>query len=377
MPARSILSLASTAVLFSVLVACGSDAPSTFGPDHLSGRSAGGGNDTLGGKDDGTSSTGGGGVTDACATSTAGADKLPLHMVVVLDNSGSMCEYTPNQSPRDCSNAGSKWQQVTKALDAFFASPQSTGISVSLIAFPQDNGTCDASTYATPIAADVPLPDTAGTLSAKIAGIDPNGSTPTRPALEGALNYAKTVNTQLAGKGKVALVMATDGYPENCDDNSIASASQIASDAKATIPTYVIGVGKLLDDLNALASAGGTDKAYIVSTTNQSTVANDFATALAQIRGASLSCEYALPQPPQGETLDLGKVNVQYTGGGGAAQTLTYSAGCASTDGWRYDDANDPTKIVLCPATCDKAKADTSAKVDLVLGCQTKGTVVK
>jgi hypothetical protein len=114
-----------------------------------------------------------------------------------------------------------------------------------------------------------------------------------------------------------------------------------------------------------------------VSTSNTGAVGNDFAAALSQIRGASLACEYALPQPPAGQTLDYEKVNVQYSAGGAAAQTLKYSDGCASGDGWRYDDAKNPTKILLCPAACDKAKADTSAKVDLVLGCQTNGSVVK
>jgi Mg-chelatase subunit ChlD len=374
---RRLLALASTAVVTSLVVACGSDAPgpAEFG-NRLPDRNDGSGNGStgIGGNDDGS---GNDGVSDACATSTASADQLPLHMVVVLDKSGSMCEYTSSTNPRDCNNPGSKWQQVTKALNGFFASAQSKGITVSLIAFPVNNNTCDTSTYQTPIAADVALPDTGGTLASKIAQLTGDGSTPTRPALEGAINYAKSVETKLAGKGKVAVVMATDGYPQDCNNNSIQAASNVASGAKATIPTYVIGVGNLLNDLNSLAAAGGTNKAYIVSTSNTGAVGNDFAAALSQIRGASLACEYALPQPPAGQTLDYEKVNVQYSAGGAAAQTLKYSDGCASGDGWRYDDAKNPTKILLCPAACDKAKADTSAKVDLVLGCQTNGSVVK
>lgn len=376
---RSLLALVSAAFVTSILVACGSDAPgpAEFGNRLPDGNSdgTGPGSGGIGGNGDGAGDNGG--VSDACATSTASADQLPLHMVVVLDKSGSMCEYTSAQNPRDCNNPGSKWQQVTKALSGFFASAQSKGITVSLIAFPANNNECNAPTYQTPIAADVALPDTGGTLAAKIAQLTGNGSTPTRPALEGAINYAKTVEAKLAGKGKVAVVMATDGYPQDCNNNSIASASNVASGAKATIPTYVIGVGNLLNDLNSLAAAGGTSKAYIVSTANQGAVGNEFATALSQIRGASLACEYALPQPPQGQTIDFQKVNVQYSAGGAAAQTLKYSDGCASGDGWRYDNAQNPTKILLCPAACDKAKADTSAKVDLVLGCQTNGSGVK
>src|SRR5690606_4251626 len=132
---------------------------------------------------------------------------------------------TSSTNPRDCNNASSKWQQVTKALDSFFKSPQSKGITVSLIAFPVNSNTCSAVTYQTPIAADVALPDSGGKLAQTIAGLNGDGSTPTRYALEGAIEYAKGVGAKLAGKGKVAGVRATDGYPQDCSGNSIASAS--------------------------------------------------------------------------------------------------------------------------------------------------------
>jgi Mg-chelatase subunit ChlD len=383
MIATRLLGIASSIVVGSILVACSSEPPSgsSYGGSRRAdngGDDNGPGSGGLGGADDDTDGAGdNGGVNNACATSTANAEQLPLHMVVVLDKSGSMCEYTAGTTPRDCNNASSKWQQVTKALDSFFKSAQSKGITVSLIAFPVNNNMCTGSTYQAPIAADVALPDTAGKLAQTIAGLSGDGSTPTTAALAGSIEYAKTVNTKLAGKGKVAVVMATDGLPQGCSGDSISSASTIAANAKATVPTYVIGVGNLLNDLNALASAGGTTQAHIVSTSNQTAVGNDFATALSQIRGQTLACEYALPQAPAGQTLDFQKVNVQYSGGGAAAQTLKYSEGCASPDGWRYDNAQAPTKILLCQSACDKAKADATAKIDLVLGCQTNGSTVK
>lgn len=384
MPATRLLGIASTIVLGSILVACSSEPPSSVygrgnGDRNANGGGGGTGAGGIAGNDDGDDdgAANNGGVSEACATSTASAEQLPLHMVVVLDKSGSMCEYTSSTSPRDCNNPSSKWQQVTKSLDAFFKSAQSKGITVSLIAFPVNTNMCNGPTYQAPIAADVALPDTTGKLGQTIAGLSGDGSTPTSAALSGAIEYAKGVSTKLAGKGKVAVVMATDGLPQGCSGDSIPSASSIASSAKATVPTYVIGVGNLLNDLNALANAGGTSKAYIVSTANQTAVANDFATALSQIRGQSLACEYALPQAPQGQTLDFQKVNVQFTPAGAGAQTLAYSDGCAKADGWRYDNAQTPTKILLCQSACDKAKADGTAKIDLVLGCQTNGSAVK
>lgn len=385
MTATRLLGLASTIVLGSILVACSSEPPSgsLYGGRRAdnSADKDGPGSGGLGGADDDDANGAGagdnGGVNNACATSTANAEQLPLHMVVVLDKSGSMCEFTADVEPRDCNNASSKWQQVTKALGTFFTSAQSKGITVSLIAFPVNNNMCSGPTYQAPIAADVTLPDTTGKLAQTISGLTGNGSTPTTAALAGAVEYAKGVNTKLAGKGKVAVVMATDGLPQGCSGDSISSASTVASSAKATVPTYVIGVGNLLNDLNALANAGGTSKAFIVSTANQAAVGTEFSTAMSTIRGASLACEYGLPAAPAGQTLDFQKVNVQYSAGGAAAQTLKYSDACASPDGWRYDNAQNPTKILLCQSACDKAKTDATAKIDLVLGCQTNGSTVK
>ena len=315
----------------------------------------------------------GGGVTAECASVKAQADKLPLEMIVVLDKSGSMCEYTQNENPRDCNNPASKWKIVTKALEGFFRSFESAEITVSLIAFPAGNE-CSASTYQTPIERQK-LPTGADLLVSKMTGLSPNGATPTTPAAEGALNYAKTVDAALQGKGKTVMVFATDGLPQGCNGNTIAAAGNIIGAAAANIKTYVIGVGNLLTPLNELAAKGGTTKAILVSTANTTQATTELTTALAAIRGASLACEYAMPKAPAGQTLDINKVNVQFTLQGGTPETLPYSADCANPKGWRYDNAAAPTKISLCQNACDnvKAVAGTPAKLDVILGCKTEG----
>lgn len=81
-----------------------------------------------------------------------------------------------------------------------------------------------------------------------------------------------------------------------------------------------------------------------------------------------MTCEYSIPAPPEGKTLDYTKVNIQFTPDGGASKTLPYSADCANTGGWRYDNASAPTKILLCDGACQTAKADSKGKIDVVLG---------
>jgi Mg-chelatase subunit ChlD len=296
-------------------------------------------------------------------------------MVIVLDRSGSMCEYTQNTSPRDANNASSKWQQMRGALTTFFASAESKGITVSLVGFPKNANACTGTSYATMDAANVSLPDTTS-LPAAIDALSPanlgcNANTPTTEAITGAMQYAQGVRTQLNGAGKVVVVFATDGLPQGCN-SSVGSTSSVASANAAAVPTYVVGVGQLLNNLNQIATAGGTQSAFLVSTTNSSAVTADLQKAFNTIRGSALACEYKIPDAPQGKTLDLNTVNVQYTPGGGAATTLTYDKDCTGP-GWRYDSPTQPTKIQICSTSCDAIKVDPAGKIELVVGCATKG----
>lgn len=99
------------------------------------------------------------------------------------------------------------------------------------------------------------------------------------------------------------------------------------------------------------------------------------AVAAAVLETAKPACEVAIPVPSMG-TIDYGKVNVLLTGGG-QSETLfhvTDAAACAP-DGWYYDDPIAPTKVILCPASCDAAQvlfqANDDAKVDVMFGCET------
>jgi hypothetical protein len=99
--------------------------------------------------------------------------------------------------------------------------------------------------------------------------------------------------------------------------------------------------------------------------------------ALKQIRERSVACAYNIPRPQKG-AIDFGKVNVRTTTQAGAAEpAYVTSAGQCKPDkgGWYYDPAPSatatPSRLVLCPATCDGLRADPGARVDLVFGCTT------
>jgi hypothetical protein len=134
----------------------------------------------------------------------------------------------------------------------------------------------------------------------------------------------------------------------------------------------VIGVAdesNSLDSLDAIAEGGGTDKAFIVEVDNPEQTRTDLLDAINLIRGQAISCELPIPAPPAGKKLDPDKVDVQFTPSGEAATPLKYGAECGGDVAWRYDDADKPTKVLLCDATCNTVKADPMGKLDVVFGC--------
>lgn len=318
-------------------------------------------------------------VANACRSGQALAQKLPLHIVMMLDRSGSMCEYNPNNTDdRDCNRPDSKWQQVRQALIAFFNNPTSQGLTMTVTQFPAAAGgegnNCNANLYVQPSAQLIPLPEPSGALVAQIDARQSSnqGNTPTLDAMKGGMQLAVNIANSLQTPARVATLMATDGIPAGCNDaNNIGLSAQVAAQYAQVIPTYVIGVGNQLQALDALAIAGGTKQAYIANTFSPALVAQYVAAAFETIRRSAVGCDFVVPPAPDGKKLDPQKVNVEYTTAAGKG-SIGYSQGCASGAGWTYDNPADPKSIKLCPTTCQQVQNDAAAKIDLVFGCQTE-----
>ncbi len=356
--------------------------------------SSGVGGDLFGG---GLASGGNTGVGGGCAQSSVVAEKLPLDMYIMLDQSGSM-------------DTDSKWSTVTSAITTFVNQPAATGIGVGIQYFPADSGnqcpafcyldsdcgvcgpcvgaipsipfpgicigddSCDVTDYSTPeVPIDV-LPGVAAAIMSSMASHSPGGGTPTSAALQGALDYTSGWAASHPDH-VVIIVLASDGDPTSCDTDPAAINAIAAAGAGANpqILTFVIGVGDELIALNDIAAAGGTGQAFLVDT-NQD-VAQQFLDALNVIQGTALGCIYDIPDPGD-ETPDYGKVNVEYTpGGSNDGQVIPKVSGPGDCppggDGWYYDDEGAPAAIILCDDTCSKVAADPSGQVDIVLGCAT------
>lgn len=331
------------------------DGTNTSSSGSLGGSGTSGGNGSSGGAS-------GGLVGQACATSSASGTAEPVSLVFMIDRSGSM-KFNPSPNP--------KWDSVVTGLKSFFGDGRSAGLSAAAQVFPQGSNQCTVANYQTALVPMTALPDTGGVIGKALDANGPNKdfNTPTVPAVQGAVFQAQQLKA--AGK-KTAVVLVTDGEPNGCN-STVQSSATAAGGGLPDIRTYVIGVGDQLDNLNTIAAGGGTTKAVFISTTSPQQITTDFVNALGEIRKQALSCDYALPAPPSGEQLDTGRVNVQWTPNGGAAQTLDYSADCAGGKGWRYDNPSNPTRILICDASCTDVLGNAQGKIDIVFGCKTQG----
>ena len=310
---------------------------------------------------------GGAGASEACALYELAAEARPVNLFILFDRSSSMF--------------GSKWESAKAGLGAFVDDPENAGISAALRFFPRApdaTPACDQQAYMVPSVALGPLPANGAAIKLALDAESPDGfGTPMYPALGGALLMALET-AQAKPKQAAAVLLVTDGVPqgpaETCggvDPESPDAVAGLAAAAAASSPkvyTYVVGLpGVDQSTANVIAKAGGTDAAILVASGD---VAGSFHEALGKVRGDVLPCEYDLPKQVAEGEVGLGKVNVEITPGEGDAFVVPFDKACKG-GGWRFDDAVDPTAIVLCPETCAALKADNEAAIEVVLGCET------
>lgn len=88
------------------------------------------------------------------------------------------------------------------------------------------------------------------------------------------------------------------------------------------------------------------------------------------IEGSAVACEFAIPDPPSGEQLDLGSVRVRYDPGEGDAVyfQLVDGPGACTDDGFYIDE--EAGTIVLCPGACQAVQGDEDAQIRVIFDCE-------
>ena len=194
------------------------------------------------------------------------------------------------------------------------------------------------------------------------------------------------------------MVFVTDGFPTECcytepnhqcpSDGSITSdqPSDLAAMAKEAfdtdkIRTFVVGfnLGLGKDNLDQIATAGGTGTAFLITTGD---IGAQFIDAMKNISDTPLQCTFDIPKSddPMNPT-DPKKVAVTYTGRAPGSPTeeipkLNTLGDCTlnQNNGWYYDNLQTPKQIIVCPGTCTKFGAGT---VVTEVGCAPKTGIVQ
>lgn len=390
-----------------LLLACSADSTGNSSrPSGGTGASSGnpgsggsGGNGTGGGNTGGSGI--GGGITppdrvdaatdvsnDASACSAVEAENdivitttvNPIDLYFLVDKSGSMLTSDVAGNP-------TRWAALSTAMGAFADSSTmdggAAGISVGMTFFPittVDAGalvsSCNLADYARAVVPIAPLPGNAAAMKSGIAAITPSGGTPTAPALQGAVQVA-TAYQMAHPDRKVAIVLATDGEPNDCSSTAfgVAGIASAAFMQQPSLPTYVLGIGPSTGPLDTIASAGGTKTAFMVTSSG----ADQLLQALNQIRtqtqvqtGTKISCSQKIPPPTGTHALDYGAAVVTTTIGTTTLRPpkVADAAACGSSDGWYYDDPTKPTMITFCPLTCSALSPDSGkSRVAISIPC--------
>lgn len=250
---------------------------------------------------------------------------------------------------------------------------------------------CLVADYATPAVPIAQLPGNQAAFVDSLMAAQTTGLTPTPPAIDGAIERAKAHAMENPAR-RAIVVLATDGLPTDCVpagvttvEQAVQAVASIAADGLASTPsirTYVIGVFApeetvALENLDVMAAAGGSERAFIVDASGD--VAMQFVTALNEIRAGTLQCELQVPAAPSGQTLRYDRVNIELTAGTDTRNLLYVEseAGCSSAElGWFYDvdpaTGATPTTIRICPDSCTELQAlGSEATLDIRLGCAT------
>ena len=198
------------------------------------------------------------------AVAAPGVCGTPGDVLIVLDRSGSMTSWGKWASAK---------QAVTKLTTTY-----NNAIHFGLMLFPGPGGICGKGII------DVPnQPNAKGKIAYALNKSSPSGNTPMAASLAFAKNYVKG-----SKKKNRYVLLITDGAPNCTPTNPLPEVNAMRG---MGIKTFVVGFGLGVDanQLNALASAGGTAKSGFTKYYQANNTA-DLSKVLATIGGLVSCC---------------------------------------------------------------------------------------
>jgi hypothetical protein len=331
----------------------------------------------------------------ACTGWVAEPEPIGATLFWVLDASSSMRDPPPEGGNRN------KWEVTREALVAAVGELRDD-TALGMLAYPNkvisgqagDPSNCVNIDALTPLAY---LDDAhRQAMIDAINAVQTNTCTPTLDAYNAAVQ--EFVETPAPGQKYIMLM--TDGQPTldlNCSpgqcSNDLPGSEQPVIDAIAAaynnygIKTFVLGcpgsethsqTGR--DNrwwLSQAAELGGTSPGncshdgepycHFDMTGPDINFAAELNAALVSIVGQVVSCDYAIPLPPEGLTIDLNAINLILRPDGGDPIQILRNENPGCQQGWYYDEASQLVR--LCPDTCALAQSDPNAALELMFGC--------
>ncbi len=242
---------------------------------------------------------------------------------------------------------------------------------------------CTAASYAAPAVELALISTNLNQIDQAIASREPQGLTPSGPALEGALTHAREWAASHP-EHTVVTVLATDGLPTECgsepgeippiEEVTTIAAAGLAGDVP--VRTFVIGVSQpsdtvSIENLDAIALAGGTEQAVYIDASGE--VEQQFLTGLRDVQNSVAICRVDLSASTG---LDFSRADLRFEAGSGTTTLLPYVndlAGCATNrEGWYYNPlpaAGEPRWVELCPDLCQRIRATPESGLSIEIGC--------
>lgn len=286
-------------------------------------------------------------VGQICAEQSTGFERLAPNIYFVIDKSGSM--------------DGVPMQQAKAGLNTI-ADELASEVRIGVSAFPVELVCGISHSELLPMGQH-----SAQQIKASYANIFPEGGTPTYDALEDVLQsrLLSDFNDPSDDLRQKAVVLITDGEPNNCRNNPVGDSVAAARALNAAgIPVYVIGFNfesANPTNLNSIAEAGGTDAGTAGRKFYLADDSTSLVGAIRQIASNVIGCSYVLDRAPDDPNKVWVSINdqflqqAQYNVDGGT-NTLTLDDATCNT--LRTSDPNLTTvKITLgCASTCDPSQ---------------------
>ncbi len=332
-------------------------------PTVMAGSGGAAGGDTMAG----SAGQGGRMVTAECAASKATATDtttiVPADIIIAIDSSSSMTDEIVF---------------VQTFMNAFSQQISAAGIDPRVILIGDPEAICIGAPLGTGMCpADENLP----------AYIHVAAEVGSNDALNVIVDSYPSWSQHLrAGASKSFVVVTDDDATDAPNDSAATFAANLTALDPVMFAAWSMNGVICFTDCDQAAAIGTVYQELVTMTQGVAgdlclqdfqPVFDKLAEQIVMMSGSEITCQWALPAAPVGQSFAGDLVTVERSAGGARSPL----AQVASVDecvagGWYFDSRLNPTQIIACPSTCTELQGQTGGQVDVTFGCEAVGSCV-